>query len=290
VGRPESRSHDTVSWHTGCTVAGVIVDEMGSDRRVVASSWRDLDDLLLEGSWNPRLARYRSPFAFRGDSRCNRGLQTGLVRLGGDTGAKERHLIRNFRKYARRSFVGDDSVWNWLALAQHHGLPTRLLDWTYSPYVALHFVTATPQAMDVAGEVWMMNVKRVHEELPGPLRALLRAEGSDVFTGEMLSKVTDSVDGLVELAEKPFALFLEPPSLDDRIINQAALFSLMSTDEAQLGEWLEERPEAVRRVVIPAALKWEVRDRLDQINLTERVLFPGLDGLSEWLARYYRER
>jgi hypothetical protein len=39
--------------------------------------------------------------------------------------------------------------------------------------------------------------------------------------------------------------------------------------------------------VIPASLKWEVRDELDQANVTERVVFPGLDDLSRWLWRYY---
>lgn len=261
-----------------------------STHAVIAQSWRHLDDLLFEDAWSPGLRRYRSHFAFRGDTRRNPSLQTGLMRMGGDIAAKERHLIRNFRKYARRSFVGDDSVWNWLALAQHHGLPTRLLDWSYSPYVALHFVTSNPRAMDVDGEVWMVDLRRVHRGLPDQLHDLLEAEGSDVLTGELLSRAARSLPDLAELADEPFVLFLEPPSLDDRIINQAALFSLMSTHDALMDEWLATRPEAWRRVVVPADLKHEVRDRLDQINLTERVLFPGMDGLSAWLARYYRER
>lgn len=264
--------------------------DKGVKEPVVARSWRHLDDLLFEGSWNPDLRRFRSHFAFRGDTRRNPSLQTGLMRVGGDIASKERHLIRNFRKYARRSFVGDDSVWNWLALAQHHGLPTRLLDWSYSPYVALHFVTSNPRAMDVDGEVWMVDLTRVHRGLPDRLHDLLETEGSDVLTGELLSRAARSLEDLPGLAEEPFVLFLEPPSLDDRIINQAALFSLMSTPDALMDEWLASRPEAWRRIVVPADLKSEVRDRLDQINLTERVLFPGLDGLSAWLARYYRER
>ena len=58
---------------------------------------------------------------------------------------------------------------------------------------------------------------------------------------------------------------------------------------ARFDEWLEARPDAWRRIVLPPDLKREVRDRLDQVNISERVLMPGLDGLSRWLARYYRE-
>jgi hypothetical protein len=85
-------------------------------------------------------------------------------------------------------------------------------------------------------------------------------------------------------------LFFEPPSLDDRIVNQSAVFSIMTDPEASLADWLAEHPELYRKVVFPAELKWAIRNHLDQANVTERVLLPGLDGLCRWLARYYGDR
>ncbi len=82
-------------------------------------------------------------------------------------------------------------------------------------------------------------------------------------------------------------VFVEPPAIDDRILHQLALFSLISSPAAALDDWLRDRPELYRRVVVPARLKREIRDKLNQANINERVLFPGLDGLSRWLTRYY---
>src|SRR5436190_22787938 len=128
-------------------------------RDLTPSSWRDLLSTLDADSWNQHLGRYRSPFAFRGHDRMHADLSSGLMRLAAgrrDVARLELHLLRNFRKYARR-LHDVDSIWHWLVLGQHRGLPTRLLDWTYSPLVALHFATANLSRMNEDGCVWMIN-------------------------------------------------------------------------------------------------------------------------------------
>jgi hypothetical protein len=251
------------------------------------ADWNELNEQLYGNAYNPAIGRIRSPYAFRGVSNANYPLTTSLSRLGGAYAQMEQHLLRNFRKYARGSDVQTDSVWNWLAVAQHHGLPTRLLDWTFSPQVAMHFATARLREFDCDAVIWTVDFVRAHALLPAPLREEMESECADVFTVEMLARRAQTLEEFDRLDDEPFALFFEPPSLDDRIVNQFALFAVMSSPEAHLEDWLAAHPELVRRIVIPAELKWEVRDKLDQANVTERVLFPGLDGLSQWLKRYY---
>ena len=254
---------------------------------VRVGSWSELLEILYADSWKEGLGRFRSDFAFRGLEAPEEELRTGLMRLGDDYAELEGHLLRNFRKYAYRDAVPYDSAWNWLALAQHFGLPTRLLDWTFSPFVALHFATEHVERYDCDGIIWCMDFVKVKVHLPARLRAELEEEGANVFTAEMLGRVAATLKEFDRLAPEPFVAFFEPPSLDQRIVNQFALFSLMSSPEAKLDEWVATHPGLARRVVVPAELKWELRDKLDQANMTERVLYPGLDGLTRWLRRQY---
>ena len=251
-------------------------------------NWTRLQELLYENSWQEGLKRFRSSFAFRGMPDARENLVTGLARLGDGYDQTEPHILRAFRKYARPEEAAGNSLWNWLALAQHHGLPTRLLDWTYSPYVALHFVTEDMNLYDRDGVVWCVDYVRANGLLPQVLKDVAARESAGVFTADMLDEAADSLGKFDALRrDDPFVVFLEPPSLDARIVNQFALFSLMSSPTARLDQWLENHPDLSRRLIIPASLKWEVRDKLDQANVTERVLFPGLDGLGRWLKRYY---
>jgi hypothetical protein len=251
-------------------------------------SWIDLHERLFDVPVDPRVGRFRSGVVFRGvGNAAHAALITSLIRLGGDPREKERHLLRNFRKYAYPEAEPHGSVWYWLALGQHHGLPTRLLDWTFSPYVALHFATANVRRMETDALIWCVDVDATTAFLPPALAALQREEGAHVFTTELLDRAAATFEALERLAADEFVVFLEPPSLDARIVNQFALFSLMSSPTARLDEWLLRHAPTVRRIIIPARLKWEIRDKLDQANITERVLLPGLDGLSAWLRRYY---
>lgn len=276
------------------------------DRDIVIQSWSELQDELFRGSWNESIQRFRSPFVFRGLSDGAYQLETSLMRLDGSYWQLERHLLRNFRKYARFDSFEVGSFWHLLSLAQHHGLPTRLLDWTYSPYIALHFATSSLDRFDADGAIWVVDYEKVHDLLPQKLRKLLRTEGAQAFTVELLTdlipqnkrcsaadassfhevvETLNTFDGLGELEE--FLLFFEPPSMNERIVNQFALFSVMPNPRRKIDDWLGNRLELYRKIVIPSEMKWECRDKLDQCNITERVLFPGLDGLSSWLKRQY---
>ncbi|RPJ45622.1 MAG: FRG domain-containing protein, partial [Chloroflexi bacterium] len=194
---------------------------------ITIDNWTDLFDRLFTDSWRSEINRFRSPYVFRGLSDTSYPLETSLSRLGSNYAQMEPHLLRNFRKYAHRNIVERDTTWHWLSLAQHHGLPTRLLDWTVSPLVAVHFATANTERFDRDGVIWMVNSRRVNKMLPDKLKSELGREGADYFTVEMLARAVPTLNDLDALSPPCFTVIFEPPSLDARLTNQSALFSIL---------------------------------------------------------------
>ena len=201
---------------------------MSLQEPLTPSNWNELQELLFRDAFNPEIDRLRSPYFYRGLSDFDYELKTSLMRLGGAYDELEPHLLRNFKKYAFNPEISRSTDWDWLALAQHHGLPTRLLDWTYSPFAALHFATANIERYDLDGVIWALKYERMSGYLPKLLRQKLSAVGSNSFTTEMLNDVHTNVMELTG-GEAEFVVPFEPPSLDSRIVNQYAVFPFLSS-------------------------------------------------------------
>jgi hypothetical protein len=259
---------------------------------VVVTSLGDLIDQVTPPDPDDALGRRRDSGVYHGSSDAARPLLTSLDRLGDPDrphGKRdvEAHVLRNFVRYSRAFFPpGPISDWELLVAAQHHGVPTRLLDWTYSPLVAAHFATSgTDLTVDRA--VWRLDWKCVHRAFDLPELALLFGDldrhlgNGSAFTPWQL------FDG--DAAGAPFACMLEPPSLDARIVSQSATFTLCSDNARSFDAFLEHHGlgGALTKFVIPAAETARLRDQLDLVGIDEQRLFPDLDGLAARMRRYY---
>ncbi|MFT3907941.1 MAG: FRG domain-containing protein [Ferruginibacter sp.] len=265
-----------------------------SNNEYQAENWGDLQKYLFD-EYESDKDRYRSKYAYRGVSNSKYKLETSIQRLGRKPSEVERHLIRNFQKYSPINTLVDsyNNIWNWISLGQHHGLPTRLLDWTFSPNVALHFMTDNTSTFNVDGVIWMVDFIAMTNHLPPVLKDHFTSSKYLSFaTDELKLAIGNSIDSIYQFNKDngDALIFFEPPSIDDRIVNQFALFSFMLNPDTDKFEWLQAHEDLYRKIIIPSKLKWEIRDKLDQANITERIIYPGLDGISQWLKRWYSEK
>lgn len=254
----------------------------------------ELVDSATPKSPDPRSGRRRDTGVYRGAADAGAPLLTSLDRLGGvgpphTKAALEEHILRNFIRYAR-PHVGSHPAndWEQLVTAQHHGVPTRLLDWTYSPLIAAFFATRPrTDGRETDRVVWRLDWQGVHREFGLPPLALSSQDLDRLFgeTGHFTPWALIARGS----GERPFALLLEPPSIDQRIVAQAAAFTLCTDTAHSFDDFLEGHRlgGALTRFLIPADRVAMVRDQLDLVGVDERRLFPDLDGVAEAIRRYY---
>jgi hypothetical protein len=263
-------------------------------RETIIRSLGEFIDCVTPGTPDPKIRRRRDTGVYRGSADASAPLLTSLDRLGGvnppHTKADlEEHVLRNFIRYSRAHDRGNPSNdWEELISAQHHGVPTRLLDWTYSPLVAAFFATRPyHDGPERDRAVWRLDWQRVHRAFRFPPLALLvrdlesiLEEGGHATPWQVFER---------DRRAHPFACLVEPPSLDARIVAQAAVFTISSDKRRSFDAFLEEHDlrDALVKFVIPAECVPLLRDQLDLVGVDERRLFPDLDGLAAAIRRYY---
>ena len=256
-------------------------------QEIVIRSWDELQRVVFADVWDDKVMRYRDNRIYRGTADQAWNLIPSLNRVCGHDLSLEGHVFRQFRKYGYTELADYSGFWSLLPVAQHHGLPTRLLDWTYSPMVAAHFATEDTDYYDRDGAIWCLDVTDFKRYMPEVLQLKLKDTKSNIFTIGMLEKLIPDFEWMQTLSAEPYAIFFEPSSMIDRIVNQYALFSVVSDPAVLLPELIEKNGIDCRKIIIPREVKLEIRDKLDYINISERMIYPGLDGVCKWITRRY---
>ena len=237
--------------------------------------------VLTLKSWEQYLSLIsNSPFqnwAFRGQRDASAPLFSALSRyfmaFRVDPRAwpeQEERILRIFKRKAVHFLphVPDrDDDFQWLALMQDHGAPTRLLDFTWSPYVAAFFALHNTTH---DGVIWACNPVEIE-----------RLKAVDLAKPESFRKYFLPGAG-------PFVWMGEPYAMNRRLIAQSGTFLVPSVLDRSVEEILKEYPSpenTLIKFILPAdKLREKGMRELYRMNITQATLFPDLDGLARSLA------
>jgi hypothetical protein len=261
----------------------------------------DWEDILKEFE---RLAG--GGYLFRGMDDSRWELKTSLERHTPAEMKASDAEIRLLHEFKRRAHTylqpqhipAEDNAGEWLALMQHFGAPTRLLDVTESPYVAVYFaIEEARQGVDACA-VWAINRSwcleaagnAILKDQPDKQKALVEAIARGLFpegyTPGLLQGVESSLLKADKWLEKHTAAIVPfvPIRLSERLSVQQGQFLvprdvdlLFMQNLAALGD----PGNAVIKYVIPTAKRGRILERLRMMNMTRAQLFPGLDGFAQ---------
>lgn len=255
------------------------------------SHWRDIADLEVDFSME----------IFRGQSDAKWGLSSSFERtINGtdwdqDWPNTEFWLLREFKKKAGNYLAkipdANDTL-AWMSLMQHHGAPTRLIDFTHSFYIALYF--AVVNAKD-ASAVWAIDPGFLYDVSHSVFflhKGHLRDEWEDQTykaTNEFFYRLFATASGMPNKEIPIGAAAVEPPELHQRIGSQQGIFVVQFNSEVSFIKNLEpfvekEGRPIFRKIIISARLREQCMAHLREMNITSETLFPGIDGYARSLV------
>jgi hypothetical protein len=237
-------------------------------------------------SWDAYLRVITDPpfanWSFRGQANAAWPLSSTLTRYfttfqisQADWNGRERRSLRIFKRKATHFLTHvpkADDDFEWLALMQHHGSPTRLLDFTKSPYVAAFFALERAE-QDAA--VWAADWSRMPSLTP-VTRGEIR-ERAPSFTLRELQAGNVLAKGQIG--------FGEPYIMNRRLIAQSGTLAVPPVLGLPIEEILRSTRGALLKMILPrASVRPTAMHELYRMNITNATLFPDLDGLARSLA------
>jgi len=276
-------------------------------KQIVVSQWEKFEELIAANrekyAWDN--SGKRTPWIYRGntDFECDvirssieRFFDREKVGGGGVEGALEIELIREFKRaYHLYSIHRPEPEANieWLSLMQHYGAPTRLVDFTYSPYIAAYFTVEEKRSHY---SVWGINSSWVFRES----RAAISRERKKIDWRLLESPATENKKIFKAqnraFFREPFvssACTQNPYALNERLRIQKGVFVVHGNLKTKFMENLNSLKDCDLRcnafkVKFPVDAKFrrEVLDRLHHMGINRASLFPGLDGYAKSLGTF----
>ena len=223
----------------------------------------DIDSIatLLDYAAHSYFTQPRGRWVFRGHSSAQYNLVPSVGRDSHTSKSREKYEHSVFDIFQREAhgFLATlpTNEWEWLALARHHGLPTRLLDWTHNPLVALYF--AVEANVETDGQVFALSAATKASEY---------ARASSPFDIRHTVKYYPNI--VTPRIRAQEGLFIACHKLE------------VSLDQALPSEW------RIERLRIPAVRKEHLRYELFRIGVHASSLFPDLDGLAARIRWQHR--